>query len=816
MSGATMAFRTAGFNQQRRLAQRAATSRDDHSPPHHYHDPLHMTGATKEERVAPAGRAFPTPPPFSPPTGLSGPVSAPTIVEDAPACGHQPTGSTDGWGGSPTSTTAATPLPLRNLTAEDDEGDVEYKWRLTGISTSRFEHLVTQMQFRVSEGHGQCLYELGVSDDGVPKGLPQRDFEESVDTIRRMAATLGFDMTIVQQCVVSEQPERLLCGELLVSRRHAGSHDVSLAFCGAVGSGKSTLMGVLLTASLDDGSGSTRQSLFNHKHEVDSGRTSSIASRVWAVQCNKHAVEDSLLFQRSESSREGGMPPMQLPDPASAENGDTASDDRHSPTTTTTTTGSPTLLLNSNSRMVSKDSLTGLEGSGQGLPHPYTPSPNATRRDCTHDLLSTPKLPSAVTPAFGPQPLYGLQPQHEQSQQKRFITLLDVGGDITKTMLFGLMSRKPDYVCICLAADHAASALSLYAQVCCAMGTPFMVCVTKCDLVEEFELDGYLLEVAAVLNTVGCASEVVEDIPKALEYCRNWLPMQRDGAVDGTVGNAAYHPASIRVPVYCVSSVTGDGLERLQSGITHLRPPPASPPMTPLSSASKRPFEVLLERVYIVKGVGPVVRGTVSRGAVEVGCNCYVGPDVDGAFFPVVVRGVHVDGVHVNEAQAGDDATFALDRLPPSVDLSRKGKVLVRQPEKVCQVFVLTVRPLSQTLTDHLEPILYTRNARQAVQILSQRVVGGGSPVTPLLSSFSPNCDATETDGTSDANNASSNEERALEVVCRFMFRPEVLLEGAAAVLHWTPNGIAVGCVSEVRPLSPVRSPALRLEVPRV
>ncbi|KAE9346046.1 GTP-binding protein 1 [Phytophthora fragariae] len=51
-----------------------------------------------------------------------------------------------------------------------------------------------------------------------------------------------------------------------------------LAFVGNVNSGKSSLIGTLIKGDLDDGRGSSRQAIFRHKHEVESGRTSSVAT----------------------------------------------------------------------------------------------------------------------------------------------------------------------------------------------------------------------------------------------------------------------------------------------------------------------------------------------------------------------------------------------------------------------------------------------------------------------------------------------------------------------------------------------------------
>lgn len=53
-----------------------------------------------------------------------------------------------------------------------------------------------------------------------------------------------------------------------------------VAVVGNVDAGKSTLLGVLTHGELDNGRGHARQKLFRHKHEVESGRTSSVGSDI--------------------------------------------------------------------------------------------------------------------------------------------------------------------------------------------------------------------------------------------------------------------------------------------------------------------------------------------------------------------------------------------------------------------------------------------------------------------------------------------------------------------------------------------------------
>lgn len=48
------------------------------------------------------------------------------------------------------------------LPPESEQGNVEYKLKLVDPSSQRFEHLVTQMKWRLREGHGEAIYQIGM------------------------------------------------------------------------------------------------------------------------------------------------------------------------------------------------------------------------------------------------------------------------------------------------------------------------------------------------------------------------------------------------------------------------------------------------------------------------------------------------------------------------------------------------------------------------------------------------------------------------------------------------------------------------------
>ena len=71
-------------------------------------------------------------------------------------------------------------------------------------------------------------------------------------------------------------------GQYLVRRRldQQDFLEIRVAVVGNVDAGKSTLLGVLTHGVLDDGRGLARHKLFRHKHEAETGRTSSVGNDI--------------------------------------------------------------------------------------------------------------------------------------------------------------------------------------------------------------------------------------------------------------------------------------------------------------------------------------------------------------------------------------------------------------------------------------------------------------------------------------------------------------------------------------------------------
>lgn len=156
------------------------------------------------------------------------------------------------------------------LPPEPQLGNVEYKLKLVNPSKQRFEHLVTQMKWRLREGQGEAIYEIGVSDAGHLQGLSDKDMNASLTTLKHMAHHLGASTSVLRRKTVDM---RRSVAEVLVRKIPDDQHniEVRVAVLGGADAGKSTLLGVLTQDELDNGHGRARLNMFRHMHEIQSG-----------------------------------------------------------------------------------------------------------------------------------------------------------------------------------------------------------------------------------------------------------------------------------------------------------------------------------------------------------------------------------------------------------------------------------------------------------------------------------------------------------------------------------------------------------------
>ncbi len=282
----------------------------------------------------------------------------------------------------------------------------------------------------------------------------------------------------------------------------------------------------------------------------------------------------------------------------------------------------------------------------------------------------------------------------------KLITFIDLAGHrkYLRTTISGLTAHAPHYVMLVVSAAAGADAVNAAAEehldLAVALEVPFFVAVTKVDVAPRARVAAALESLQRLLKSAG----------------RNKVPLVVRSGDDSitAAGNALRDNV---VPVFCVSSVTGAGLDAAKRFL-HLLPPGASPREQEKLEQERPEFQV--DELFDVPDVGVVAGGLVSQGIVTEGMRLLAGPSAeDGSFRPVTVLSIKRNRAPCRLVRATQSAALALD-CPMS--WLRRGMCLVDpraeavaclyfQVRQSCQILEIIVRMWS--LFSHLTSKLF-------------------------------------------------------------------------------------------------------------
>ncbi|KAK5019728.1 P-loop containing nucleoside triphosphate hydrolase protein [Cryomyces antarcticus] len=188
----------------------------------------------------------------------------------------------------------STQVRLKHILLDSSKDADESVMLLTGLLNGRLE-----------EGHGETLFDVGLDDNGDSMEFAKEDWEFALARIQQVASAVNADCKVLMTKNVggdaevesAVQKEKGSYGKLMIRRRPESVDDVietRIAVVGNVDAGKSTMLGVLVKGGLDDGRGKARVNLFRHKHEIESGRTSSVGMEIMGFDSKGEVVASTV------------------------------------------------------------------------------------------------------------------------------------------------------------------------------------------------------------------------------------------------------------------------------------------------------------------------------------------------------------------------------------------------------------------------------------------------------------------------------------------------------------------------------------------
>uniref|UniRef100_A0A7E4UZ74 Tr-type G domain-containing protein n=1 Tax=Panagrellus redivivus TaxID=6233 RepID=A0A7E4UZ74_PANRE len=142
------------------------------------------------------------------------------------------------------------------------------------------KHYIENIKDQLAAGEGETFIEIGSCYDGsIITGLSKEDLDIAVAKNAEILEKInckGYPLTVATK-------SKNKFSQVVFIRKNIDEKDfieVRVAVVGNVDAGKSTMLGVLTHNTLDDGRGKARQCLFRHKHEFETGRTSSVGNDI--------------------------------------------------------------------------------------------------------------------------------------------------------------------------------------------------------------------------------------------------------------------------------------------------------------------------------------------------------------------------------------------------------------------------------------------------------------------------------------------------------------------------------------------------------
>ena len=290
------------------------------------------------------------------------------------------------------------------------------------------------------------------------------------------------------------------------------------------------------------------------------------------------------------------------------------------------------------------------------------------------------------------------------------ITFLDLCGHekYLKTTMYGITALLPHYAIILIGTNMGVTRMTReHLGIAFSLNIPFFIVFTKIDIAPKEIKDNTIHQFSTILKK-GLQKTVfnIKSSEDASFAAKN--------IINGNI-----------VPIFQISTVTGEGLEDLKTFLSKLTTKFPNTSEFSLVKTPKDKTEMLLDHAFNTK-VGCIHAGVIVSGKIETNQKLLIGPTADGDFKLVQVREIQFLRVTVNELCCGNSCSLKLKSLDKNYELSTnnfsKGMVLLDPETKLEPTMEFEVEALivhhSSTIKVGYQSVVHCHVIRQTCSIV--------------------------------------------------------------------------------------------------
>jgi GTPase len=286
---------------------------------------------------------------------------------------------------------------------------------------------------------------------------------------------------------------------------------------------------------------------------------------------------------------------------------------------------------------------------------------------------------------------------------EKVLNLVDLAGHekYLKTTISGITKCLVDYTGLIVGANMGVLRMTMeHLTVIMGLNIPAFFVITKIDIAPKNVYENTVKNIEKLMDKYKKRKRLVfvENMDELLILLKDYNNTFKD-----------------MVPVFSISSVTGDNVDTLKHYINNL-------PCYRQYNGGNLEVDFVVESRFSLTGIGLVVSGVVKEGTISKGDNLYLGP-IDGEFKKITIKSIHNNFQEVVESlSAGHGGAFNIKLAPGQGKLKmkaiRNGSHILSSP-KLYRRFVAQVLILHHptTIRKKYQPYLHCGNISQSCEI---------------------------------------------------------------------------------------------------
>lgn len=252
----------------------------------------------------------------------------------------------------------------------------------------------------------------------------------------------------------------------------------------------------------------------------------------------------------------------------------------------------------------------------------------------------------------------------------KLISFMDLAGHrrYMRTTIQAVSGYAPHFIALVIASGNLNQMTIENLQIIKAFKIPFFVILTKIDLVSPDD-SGTIKQLHQLLNEVD-----KQRAPLVIGSMNDFRLLEDEGSKKF-------------IPIFCVSNVTGSGLDYIQKYLYILTPNINKNEQRLLEKESP---EFHIDEIFRVQGVGTIVGGLLVKGTMTEKMKVKCGPGPNGEFYNGTVKSIHRNKFSCKSIKPNQSASVCFS-VTNDLPVLRSGMVLVADGDETLASFFFQV-----------------------------------------------------------------------------------------------------------------------------